>query len=120
MGRCVEVAALEWQPVRPDVARGVEGKTLLAGEVKIVLTRVMPGGGFSEHRDDYGHLFYFLDGKGVVHVGEEQFEARPGLSVQVAAGEPHAYRNTGVEEMILISVNVPDKSIGRVKKPEGV
>ena len=107
MCETIDTASLEWQPVRPDVAREVYGKTLLADGVKIVLTRVAPGGRFLSHRDDYGHLFYFLSGQGVVSVGEKQFEVRPGLAVRVAAGEAHAYENTGPEEMTLISVNLP-------------
>lgn len=69
---------LEWQPVRPDVARGVYGKTLLADGVKVVLTRLAPGARFSMHRDSYDHLFYFLGGEGLVWVEEKQLDdARP-------------------------------------------
>jgi len=107
VGKVVDVTSLEWQAVRPDVARGIYGKVLLSEGVKIVLTRVTPGGRFSTHRDDYGHLFYFLSGQGMVWVGEDAFEVRPGLVVRVAAGEAHAYENSGTEEMRLVSVNVP-------------
>jgi len=107
MGQIVDVTELEWQPVRPDAAHGVYGKTLLADAVKIVLTRVAPGGRFSMHRDDYGHLFYFLGGEGVVWVEGNRYPSRPGLLVRVAAGEPHAYENTGVEDLTLLSVNIP-------------
>jgi len=107
MSQVVDVTELEWQPVRPDAAHGVYGKTLLADGVKIVLTRVAPGGGFSLHRDDYGHLLYFLSGEGTVWVGEDQYPAGPGLLVRVAAGELHAYESTGSEDLTLLSVNVP-------------
>jgi mannose-6-phosphate isomerase-like protein (cupin superfamily) len=108
MGEVFDVMSLDWRPVRPDVAREVYGKTLLADGVKVVLTRVAPGGGFSTHRDDYDHLFYFLGGEGLVWVGDEHFEVRAGLTVRVAAGEAHAYENTGIEDLMLISVNAPD------------
>lgn len=107
MSEVFQITALEWQPVRPDVARGVYGKTLLANGVKLVLTRVEPGGTFATHRDDYGHLFYFLSGEGRVWVQEKEYEARVGLVVLVAAGESHAYKNTGDQDLLLISVNVP-------------
>jgi quercetin dioxygenase-like cupin family protein len=103
----LHIASLEWQPVRPDLAQGVYGKTLMANGLKVVLTCVAPGGGFPVHRDDYGHLFYFLSGEGFVRVGEKQLEARPGLVVRVAVGEAHAYGNTGTEDMTLVSLNVP-------------
>jgi len=110
MGQVVDAAELEWQPVRLDVARGVYGKTLLADGVKVVLTRVVPDGRFSAHRDDYAHLFYFLGGQGLVWKGEQQFQARAGLAVHVAAGVAHAYENTGTEDLTLISINVPEAS----------
>ena len=81
--------------------------TLLAEGVRVVLTRVVPGGGFSLHRDDYGHLFYFLGGDGLLCVGDERFNVRAGLAVRVDAGEPHAYENTGTEDLTLISINIP-------------
>lgn len=99
---------------KPDVARGVFGKTLLADGVKVVLTRVAPGGKFEMHRDDYGHLFYFLSGEGIVWVGEQQFAAHAGLVVQVSAGEDHAYENAGNEDLMLISLNIP------IQDPEGL
>ncbi len=107
MSRSFEVDALEWQAIRPDAAHEVFGKTLLADGVRMVLTRVAPGGGFYIHTDDYGHLFYFLAGTGIVKVGEEEFPVRPGTVVQVAAGETHSYVNMGTEELLLISLNLP-------------
>jgi len=101
-----------WQTVRPDVARGVYGKTLLTEGVKMVLTRVEPGGKFAPHRDDYGHLFYFISGQGSVWIEDRTFEAQPGLTLRVAAGETHAYENVGPQDLMLISVNVPSERLG--------
>ena len=106
MSQVFDAASLDWQPVRPDVARGVYGKTLLSDGVKLVLTRVVPGGKFDMHRDGYGHLFYFLGGEGRVCVRDEKFQAVPGLVVHISAGEPHAYENTGNQDLVLISVNL--------------
>ncbi len=107
MSEIFRTEALEWQPVRPDVTQGVYGKTLLDVGMKIVLTRVAPGGSFAPHRDPYGHLFYFLAGCGIVRVGDWETEAGPGLVVRVAPGELHSYENTGADDLTLISVNVP-------------
>jgi mannose-6-phosphate isomerase-like protein (cupin superfamily) len=109
MGEFFDAASLEWQPVRPDVAREVYGKTLLAEDTKLVLTRVAPGGKFALHQDDYGHLFYFLSGEGLVWVQDEQFKAMPGLVVRVTAGEAHAYENISDQDLMLISVNIPTR-----------
>lgn len=108
MNQAFDSASLDWQPVRPNITRGIFGKTLLDGKTKVVLTRVTPGGKFETHCDNYAHLFYFLSGTGVVHIEEKQFDARAGLTVQIAAGQAHAYENTGADDLVLISMNLPD------------
>jgi mannose-6-phosphate isomerase-like protein (cupin superfamily) len=107
MGKVIETSLLPWQLVRPNLAHDVEGKTLVADGLKVILARVAPGGRFTHHRDDYGHLFYFLSGQGLVWLGEERREVGPGFAVQVNAGELHAYKNTGREDLLLISINLP-------------
>jgi len=107
MNEVFDISSLEWQPVRPEVSHNVFGKAMLNGKVKAVLTRVAPGGKFNMHADAYAHLFYFLSGEGTVWVGKKQSEARSGVVVQVDAGEPHAYENTGKEDLLLVSLNIP-------------
>jgi len=107
MDSFIDTDFLEWQPVRPDVAQGVFGRIILDNGTKMVVTRVVPGGCFTPHCDGYGHLFYFLSGSGIVGVGKEEAPARPGLVVRVAAGEEHWYRNTGSDDLMLISANIP-------------
>lgn len=109
MGEIFDADTLDWQPVRPDAARDVYGKALLDAGVKIVLTRVAPGGSFSPHRDPYGHMFYFLAGAGIVRVEEKEIPTGPGVVVRVAPGELHSYENTGDGDLTLISVNVPPR-----------
>jgi mannose-6-phosphate isomerase-like protein (cupin superfamily) len=111
MNNAFDISSLDWQPVRPNITHDVFGKNLLDGKTKVVLTRVAPGGKFKTHRDNYAHLFYFLSGTGIVHVGEKQFDARAGVVVQIAAGEAHAYENTGAEDLVLISMNIPVEEI---------
>ncbi len=105
--KTLNVSGLEWQPVRPDVARDVFGKTLLGGTVKVVLMRVAPGGRCSEHVDAYGHLFYFQSGEGIVRVDGEEQRAQAGQVFQIAPGQVHAYENTGADDLVLISMNLP-------------
>jgi len=107
MSQLFDEAALAWQVVRPDVATNVFGRTLQDGKVKVVLTRVAPGGKFRAHRDAYAHLFYFLSGGGIVQIGEQKSEARAGVVAQIDAGELHAYENTGADDLILLSLNLP-------------
>lgn len=107
MGRRADDDAAEWKPVRPDVAHGVVGKTLFDGAVKVTIMRVRPGGAFTTHRDAWGHLFHFLSGVGQLRIGEESLEVRPDVTVRVSPGEAHSYGNTGEEDLVLVSLNLP-------------
>lgn len=107
MSALFDLSTLEWKPVRPEIASGVTGKAMLDGGLKVVLTRVAPGGRFPMHVDGYGHLFYFLSGEGTVWVGGEQCEARAGVVARVEAGQAHAYENTGKDDLVLVSLNLP-------------
>lgn len=107
MSEIFELDSLEWQPLRPEITKESYAKLLMADEVKVMMVRVAPGGGFRPHRDGYGHLFYFLSGSGVVRVEDQEYAVRPGLVVQITAGESHAYENTGDTDLTLLSLNIP-------------
>jgi quercetin dioxygenase-like cupin family protein len=107
MNNLFNLSDLEWKPVRPEITTGVFGKALLDAGLKAVLTRVEPGGKFRMHTDKYGHLFYFLSGEGLVWVAGERQVARPGVVAQIDAGVQHAYENTGTEDLVLVSLNIP-------------
>ena len=107
MSHLFDLSTLEWKPVRPEITSGVFGKAMLDGGLKAVLTRVESGGKFRMHTDKYAHLFYFLSGEGVVWVAGEKPAVRPGVVAQVDAGVEHAYENTGREDLVLVSLNIP-------------
>lgn len=109
MAEIIHDDELVWQPVRPDITQGVSGKVILAGPTRAVLTRVAPGGRFAPHRDSYAHLFYVLAGHGEVLAGEERRAVGPGSIARIAAGELHGYENTGENELLLISLNLPQE-----------
>ncbi len=100
-----------WRVLRPELTRDVSGASLLpegaGGGVKIVVTRVAPGGEFATHVDPYDHIFYCLAGTGEGGLGEERYCLFPGCVVQVPAGLAHGYRNIGAEELWLLTVNLP-------------
>jgi mannose-6-phosphate isomerase-like protein (cupin superfamily) len=107
MSRVFDLDAIVEQAVRPNITRAVFGKTLLDDQIKVVLTRVAPGGKFETHRDSYAHLFYFLSGQGRGWIGDQEFVARAGIVAQIDAGELHSYENTGDTDLVLISLNIP-------------
>jgi quercetin dioxygenase-like cupin family protein len=106
MSDLIDTNLLNWQPVRPELTRGVSGKPLLDGPTKVVLTRVVPGGVFPPHRDKYDHLFHFLSGTGVVLLGGKRIEVVAGVCLQIEAGEVHGYENSGEEDLLLLSMNL--------------
>lgn len=107
MSEYFNIESVTWQPVRPEITKGVYGRLFLEKNFKMMLVRVTAGGGFSSHRDSYGHLFYFLSGEGVVRVENQKFSAGPGTVVRVETGETHSYDNTGPSDLVLISLNLP-------------
>jgi len=107
MNNHFDLSTLDWKPVRPEVTTGVFGKAMLDGDLKVVMTRVAPGGKFRTHVDKYGHLFCFLSGEGLVWVAGRQLVARAGVVAQIDAGVEHAYENTGTEDLVLVSLNLP-------------
>lgn len=91
------------------MAHGVFGKTLLTGDVKVTLVRVLPGGAFTTHRDTWSHLFLFLSGEGRAAVGDKTFDVRAETAVTVPPGVTHSYENTGPADLMLVSMNLPPR-----------
>ena len=66
-------------------------KTLTMGQ-----TTIYPGCRTSGHRhQDREEVYYIIQGKGVMIVGEEEQEIGPGDAIHVPYGEYHATRNIG-------------------------
>ena len=107
MSTAFQLNDLPWTPVRPALTDGVFGRTMLDTGTKVVLTRVEPGGGFAPHVDPYGHLMYILSGSGLAISGCNEYPLAPGLVLQIPAGEEHSYHNTGSDQLLLISLNLP-------------
>jgi mannose-6-phosphate isomerase-like protein (cupin superfamily) len=75
--------------------------------VKMVFTKVLPEGEFSDHIDNYHHVLLFLEGSGIVKVNDKEYDIKPNLVVKVPAGTRHSYKNKGKDELHLITVNIP-------------
>ena len=108
--RVYDARKVQWQPLRPDVSRGVNAKASVPKELSgttVTIARVDPLGEFKTHTDEYGHAFYFLEGTGEGWIGDGSYDIRPGVAVEIAAGEAHGYRNTGSGPIYLITVNIP-------------
>ena len=73
----------------------------------ISLMRVGPGGEFPPHSDPYSHFFYVISGSGEGMLVKDVYKMESGQILIVKAGERHGYRNTGKEDMYLITMNIP-------------
>ncbi len=108
--RIYDIADEDFASVREDLTRSVYGLPLapnLESGTRITLTTVHPNGEFFSHKDEYHHVFYFIDGKGIGWIGDEKYEIRPGRVARIPAGTLHGYRNDSTEPMVLLTVNIP-------------
>ncbi len=73
---------------------------------KASLTLAKPGGEFPEHVDPYTHIFYILEGEGEALVDGQKVPLKKGTALTVAAGKKHGYRNSGLGDLLLITLNL--------------
>jgi len=108
--RIYDLHLKDWSKIREELTERVYGKSLIPKEwtnVTISLTKLDPKGEFRNHIDSYHHVFYFLKGVGVGYINNEEYEIKPELVVEIPAGIAHGYKNTGKEELILLTINIP-------------
>ncbi len=109
-GRIFNIRDAVWTRVRPELTNGIKGTPLIPANtagITVTATKVEAGGRFSPHRDPYSHVLYFLSGRGEVSVEGSEHSVTAGNVVRIAAGETHSYRNSGDEEMTLLTINIP-------------
>jgi len=67
------------------------------------------------HAEDFGELqrhddqeaVYCVAGQGVIRIGDEEYDIRPGCAFYVGRGVPHATRRTGTENVKVVYVHAP-------------
>jgi len=74
--------------------------------VRAVLMKVEPSGEFPVHKDAFHHIFYFLEGTGELWLANETLEIKEGLIVEVPSGVKHGYKNTGKDDLLLITLKI--------------
>lgn len=50
---------------------------------------------------------YCVSGKGVIRIGEEEYDIYPGLAFYIGKGVPHSTRRTGPEGVKIVYVHAP-------------
>ena len=59
------------------------------------------------HTHTYEEVIYILSGEGIVHVGDESHEVKPGTCIFLSPGTPHCLENPGTETLRLLGVFCP-------------
>jgi mannose-6-phosphate isomerase-like protein (cupin superfamily) len=52
-------------------------------------------------------LYYITAGRGLMTLGEEKFEVKPGDTICISPGEAHCLENIGEEELVLLCCCAP-------------
>lgn len=106
---------LEWKNLRGlPGARGFEFKALsdasYTDSFNTELVRLEPGDHSVPHVEPWNHLLYFMSGTGDIIIDGVTSLIAPGSVALVKAGEKHALRNLGDDDMILIAIYDPPRT----------
>jgi len=86
------------------VAAGEAGSRL----VDYRLSSYAPAAHVARHvHDAKEQIYHFLEGEGLLELGEETHLVRPGDVALIPPHVPHALRNTGLERLVFIVVTIP-------------
>lgn len=104
----------------------VEAKQILGGPIKVMFnpetagTRHLrfavgyfgPGEGLNMHiHPESEEVYYVIEGRGIVYIGEEKraMEVGRGVAVYLPAGTVHGVRNTGAERLVVAFFVAPGR-----------
>ncbi len=115
MKRVFSIDELSWKDVRGlPGARGFEFKALTdeayTTAYSCELVRLEPGDHSVPHVEPWNHLLYFLSGTGDIDIDGTKSPITKGSVCQVRAGEKHALRNLGGDDMIVLTIYDPPRT----------
>ena len=97
--------------VLADPAVGCPNVTQFIGHV--------PPGRAPDHFHRYDEVIYILEGEGVLEIGGEQAQLRPGTCIHLPRTVVHCLANTGEDELRLLGVFTPAGSPAEAYYPDG-
>ena len=86
----------------------LQGKDCGRPGISLILVEAPPGRGPSLHKHDYAEIMIVQEGSGTFSDGVASLEVSAGSIVIVAAGQPHAFTNTGDAPLKQIDIHVAD------------
>jgi len=52
-------------------------------------------------------IYYIIEGRALVQIGTDQRELAPGMAAHAGAGEEHAVKNVGAEQLVMLVFMAP-------------
>lgn len=92
--------------------RIIHPETIGSENVAMGIGYVNPGEELLRHRHTYEEMYYYLQGRGTMIVGDAVLKAESGLFVYVPPNVPHHTINTGDEPMVLLYSYWPPAAAG--------
>jgi mannose-6-phosphate isomerase-like protein (cupin superfamily) len=89
-------------------AHGVDARKIFASaNAEVIHMALAPCEGLKRHTTPIDVLFYILEGKGVVEIGDEAVEVEKDSVVDSPKGIPHLLRNNGEGVFRFLVVKLP-------------
>ncbi len=100
---------LKWKEVEGiQNPHGVDARRLYDTEHAQVIHIVLkPGEQLKKHITPVDAIFYVLEGKGIVEIGDEKQEVGPDTLIDSPAKIPHCWYNEGNEILRFLVIKVP-------------
>ena len=102
-----EVKATFYQAHGGALARMIITSPDLRGMDFLAHAILAPGKEIEAHVDPYEEIYFVLEGMGLMMVGDESREVGPMDATYLPARVPHALRNTGTQDLIILVVAAP-------------
>jgi mannose-6-phosphate isomerase-like protein (cupin superfamily) len=89
--------------------RGAVARMVLTSQfmeaIEFLAYAMLPAGNtIDEHVDAVEEIYFIMSGTGVMKVGDEESDVKPGDAIWLPAGKPHALINNGTENIQILVV----------------
>lgn len=103
--RLVDLNDIRAEPLSHD-AHSSKRVVFRNGEIphltQLAQARIPPGACLTPHAHrDMHEVFIILSGQGLLHRNDDTYKIGPGIHIEVAPEEMHAFENDGEEELVI-------------------
>lgn len=95
-------------PEVPNICEQILKEVWKSKDVSVAYVEMVPGNVSLLHKHStFTELYYILNGKGIMWVGDEEFPVSKDILVEVKPGVPHKLKNTGKSVLRHLVVSNP-------------